>query len=160
MKGDKFLIGIVIGIVLLVVIALASVMVRGRGSEEYVADDTPAGVARNYFLAIQQRDFEKAYGYLSDTLESKPELDDFIREMDDAARNSEMTLQVGETRMGDATTQVDVTLTTYRVGGLFENSSYTNHDTVFLQATGDGSVWKITEFPYPYWGYYWDEESR
>jgi hypothetical protein len=159
MKGDKFLIGIVIGIVLLVVIALGVVLIRGQGSDEYVADDTPAGVAQNYFLAIQQRDFEKAYGYLADTLPSKPDLDEFIREMDDSARGSEATLQIGETRMGDVHTQVDVSLTTYRVGGIFETNSYTMHDTVFLQAIGDGSVWKITEFPYPYWGYYWNDEQ-
>jgi hypothetical protein len=161
MKDDKFLIGIIVGIVLLVVVAVATVLLRKPGEEEYVADDTPAGVVHNYFLAIQRKDYEKAYSYLSDDLKSKPDLDEFIREIDNFSRGSESSLQIGETRLGNVHTQVDVSIITYRAGGLFDfdSSSYTSRDTAYLRATGDGSVWKLIEFPYPYWGYYWDEDE-
>ena len=158
MKDDKFLIGIVVGIVLLVIVALAAVMLRTPENEEYVADNTPEGVVHNYFLALQRKDFEKAYGYLSNDLKSKPDLNQFTRQMDDASR-SENTLQIRETRFGDVQTQVDVSITTYRPGGLFEGGSYTTEDTVFLRAAGDGK-WKLLEFPYPYWGYDWDMEEE
>lgn len=159
MKDDKFLIGIVAGIILLVVVSLAVVLLRSPENEAYIADDTPAGVVHNYFLAVQRKEFEKAYGYLSDDLKSKPALDEFIREMDNAGRGQEMALSIGDTRLGDVHTQVDVTITTYRSGTLFDSSSYTSQNTVYLRAAGDGSQWKITQFPYPYWGYYWDEEQ-
>lgn len=160
MKNDKFLIGIVIGIIVLVVVALVTVLMRKPGVEDYVADDTPAGVVQNYFLAIQRKDYEKAYGYLSDDLKSKPDLDKFIRDVDNLSYGSEASLQIRETRLGNVHTQVDVSITTYRPGGLFESNSYTSQDTVYLRATGDGSVWKLIEFPYPYWGYGWDEAKE
>jgi hypothetical protein len=157
MKTDKFLIGIVIGIVLLVVLAVAVVMLRSPENEDYVADDDPTGVVHNYFLAIQRKDYEKAYGYLSDDLESKPTLDQFVREIDSQGGHTEVSLTIGDTRVGDVHTQVDVSMTTYRPGSLFDSNSYTNRSTAFLRATDGGGIWKLIEFPYPYWGYAWDE---
>ena len=156
MKNDKFLIGIVIGIILLIVIAVVAVLLRTPENEEYVAVEDPAGVVHNYFLAIQRKDYEKAYGYLSDDLPSKPSLDEFTRQIDGQSRNTEASLSIGETRLGDLQTQVDVSITTYRPGGLLDSNSYTDRNTAFLRAAGDGSEWKLTQFPYPYWGYNWD----
>jgi len=158
MKTDKFLIAIVTGIIALVVVAIAVVLLRAPQSEEYLDTGTPDAVVHDYFLAIQRQDYENAYGYLPDDLSNKPDLDDFIREMNNA-RNQEAALSLGETRIGDVHTQVDVTITTYRRDGILESSSYSNRHTVFLRATGDGSTWTIIEFPYPYWGYNWDEEE-
>ena len=152
MKEDKFLISIVVGIVLLIIVALVAVLTRSPQNEDYVADDTPQGVVHDYFLAIQRKDYDRAYSYLSDDLKSKPDLNQFIR---DIGNTSEASLKIGEIRTGDVHTQVDVSITTYQHGGLFESGSYTNRDTAFLRATNDG--WKLTQFPYPYWGYNWDE---
>lgn len=160
MKEDKFLIGIIAGIVLLVIVAIVTVLLRAPESEEYIADDTPAGIVHNYFLAIQRKDYEKAYSYLSDELESKPDFDKFIRDVDGFGYSSQASLKIGETRLGDARSQVDVSIITYQQGGLFESSSYTNQGTAYLQATPDGAGWKLTEFPYPYWGYDWNQTSN
>ena len=108
MKNDKFLIGIIAGIVLLVVVAIIMVLTRGQG-EDYIADDAPAGVVHNYFLALQRKDYERAYSYLADDLQSKPDLDKFIRDMDSQRYgSSEASLQIGETRLDDDRSQVDV----------------------------------------------------
>ena len=156
MKNDKFLIGIVIGIIMLIVVAVIVVLLRTPENEDYVADDDPAGVVHNYFLAIQRKEYEKAYEYLSDDLQSKPTLDQFVREIDSQSRTTEASLTIGETRPGDLQTQVYVSVTTYRPGWLFDSNSYTDRTTVFLRAT-NGGVWKLIQFPYPYWGYNWDE---
>lgn len=157
MKNDKFLIGIIAGIVLLVVVAIILVLSRGQ-NEAYVADDSPAGVVRNYFLAIQKKDYERAYGYLADDLKSKPDLDKFIRDMSNQGLNSEASLQIGETRPDDERSQVDVSITTYSGGGIFDSGSYTSQETVHLRRNAQGG-WKLISFPYPYWGYDWDQES-
>lgn len=161
MKGDKFLIGIVAGIIVLVIAAVVAVLLRSPENEEYVADDTPEGVVHNYFLAIQRKDYEKAHSYLSDAIESKPDLDKFIR---DIGYNSDTraSLQIGETQLGDVHSQVEVSITTYYgPGGFldfgFDSNSYTSQGTATLQATNGGGVWKLTGFPYPYWGYDWDQ---
>ena len=54
---DKFLIGIVVSIILLVVIVFAVVLTRPEPA--YQTDDTASGVAHNYLLAIQREEFER-----------------------------------------------------------------------------------------------------
>ncbi|MCB0211113.1 MAG: hypothetical protein KDJ52_17370 [Anaerolineae bacterium] len=160
MKNDKFLIGIVAGIVLLVIVSVVVVLLRQPSAESYVADDNPAGVVHNYFLAIQREEYEKAYGYLSDNLKNKPDLDTFSRDMDIYGPDRQSSLTIGETTLDDARSQVDISITTYSAGGLFDNNQYTSRDTVYLEATADGSGWRINHFPYPYWQYDWDEGVR
>jgi hypothetical protein len=159
MKNDKFLIGIIIGIVALAVLAVALVLARGRG-ETYVADDTPAGVARNYFLAVQRRDYQKAYDYLSNDLKNKPTLDDFISVVSNQYNggNSEAALKVGNTTLTGDVATVDQTITTYTGGGPLESNRYASPNTAQLRRNAQGD-WKLTGYPYPYWGYNWNEEK-
>ena len=51
MKQDRFLTGILIGIAVLVVIALAVFFLR-QDNLVYAAEDTPAGVVQNYVVAL------------------------------------------------------------------------------------------------------------
>jgi hypothetical protein len=157
MKNDKFLIAIVIGIILLVVIAIILVLARGQG-ENYMADDTPAGVAHNYFLAIQREEFGKAYGYLSDDLKSKPDLDEFIQTVDANYYGSEPSLQLGKSSIDGDRARVEVSITTYSGGGPFDSGRYTNPDTAYLRRNENGD-WKLTGYPYPYWGYDWNKDK-
>ncbi|MCI0554887.1 MAG: hypothetical protein L0287_28390, partial [Anaerolineae bacterium] len=75
MKQDRFLTGILIGIGVLVIAALAVFFSR-RDTQTYIADDNPEGVVHNYVVAVLEKDYHKAYGYLAD-LDNKPTLDDF-----------------------------------------------------------------------------------
>jgi hypothetical protein len=158
MKNDKFLIAILAGIVVLVAAAIIIVLARAN-AEEYTADDTPTGVVHNYFLAIQRKEYEKAYGYLSDELKSKPDLDDFIITVDNRGNYPETALKIGEATTSDTRAQVRVSLTTFNDSGLFDSRSYTNQDTVHLRADANGR-WKIIQYVYPYWGYNWNEDSK
>ncbi len=80
MKGsDKYLIGIVVGIALLVIVAF--VVVLARPEPEYRDDDSPDAVVHNYLLALRKDDYQRAYEYLSPTLDGYPEnLDTFIED--------------------------------------------------------------------------------
>jgi hypothetical protein len=156
MKNDKFLIVIVIGIILLAVVAVVLVLARGQ-RENYMADDTPSGVVHNYFLAIQREEFEKAYGYLSDDLKSKPDLDEFIQMVDDNYYGSEVSLQIGQSSIDGDRARVEVSITTYSGGGPFDSGRYSSPDTAYLRRNENGD-WKLTGYPYPYWGYDWNED--
>ena len=158
MKNDRFLIGIIAGIVLLVVVAVIVVLVRDQAGE-YVAADRPEGVAHNYFLAIQRLDYDRAYSYLSDELKSKPDLDDFITNIDNFGDRSEASLKIGQSTITNDRARVEVSVTTYRRGGLFDSGSYTNWTTAHFRLTSDGA-WQLLEFPYPYWGYDWNESKQ
>src|ERR1700690_3007338 len=75
MKQDRFLIGILIGIGVLIVVALAIFFTR-QNKQTYVSDSAPEGVVHNYVLALLNKDYGKAYGYLAD-LDNKPTFDQF-----------------------------------------------------------------------------------
>jgi hypothetical protein len=161
MKNDKFLIGIIVGVVILVGVALALVLIRGQ-NEAYVADDSPTGVVHNYFLAIQRKDYERAYRYLSDDLKNKPDLDEFIQGVGNQYGSAEEALQIGETtQQGNERSQVDVGLTAYQGGDIFNfdgSGNYTRHENALLRLNANNE-WKLTYFPYPYWGYEWDQNE-
>ncbi len=59
MKQDRFLTGILIGIAVLIVIALAFFFSR-QNTQTYVSEDTTDGVVNNYVLALLNKDYPKA----------------------------------------------------------------------------------------------------
>jgi len=81
MRGDKFFIWIVIGVVLLVVVAF--IVVLARPEETYKAEDTPDSIVYNYLLAVEKGDYERALSYFSETVSYPPEdVDEFADHLD------------------------------------------------------------------------------
>ena len=96
MKQDRFLVGILVGIGVLVVVALALFFTR-QDKQEYVPDDTPEGVVRDYVLAIYKDDYEKAYAYLAET-DNKPTYNEFRQAFfNNYVNPSNAGLELGET---------------------------------------------------------------
>ncbi len=142
---DKFLIGIVVAIVLLVIAAL--IVTRFRPEATYQADDTPQGVAHNYLLALQKGEYARAYGYLSPTLDGYPTSEgqfaaSVLRERWAFRRDEDVTL-VGESHVvaGDGAA-VQIRESRFRGGGPFD-TSYTTRFEMSLQREGTG--WKVVE---------------
>jgi len=67
---DKFLIGIVAGIVILIVVAL--IVALGKPEITYQDINSPESVVHDYLLALQKVDYPKAYGFLSSTIKGYP----------------------------------------------------------------------------------------
>ena len=151
MKQDRFLTGILVGIGLLVVVALAVFFTR-KDSQTYVADDTPEGVVHNYVLAVLNKDYEKAYGYLAD-LEYKPTYENFRRAFLNGEVNPQnQAVDIGESEIiGDVAT-VDLELI-YNNSDPF-STGYRNMMTADL--VKQNGAWKLTLMPqYNFWGYDW-----
>lgn len=151
MKQDRFLIGILVFIILLVAAALGLFFLR-QDTLTYVPDDSPEGVIHNYALAVQNMDFEKAYTYLAKG-EAKPSYESFRmaflnRQLD----VSNAAIQVGETRSISTTeTVVDITIV-FSSSDPFSNP-YSDMQTATL--VKEGKAWKLTFMPHPYWGWDW-----
>ena len=150
MKRDRFLIGILVFIGLLVIAALVLFFIRNE-APAYGPEDTPEGVIHNYAVALQKRDFERAYSYLAEK-ENKPTLEYFrqaflTRQLD----ISNTALQVGKAQIGtDDEAMVDVTI--MYAGGPF-SQGWSNTQTAML--TKQDGAWKIVSMPNPYWGWDW-----
>ena len=138
MKQDRFLLIILAGIGLIIVMAIVVVMSQSSGSEQYLSDNTPDGVVHNYFLAMQQKEYEKAYGYLADELKNKPDLDRFIIDISNSGIDQEASLKIGDVSQTDGYAEVEVAITNYRAGNIFDSGRYTTNGSVVLRQDSSG----------------------
>ncbi|HEY5670953.1 MAG TPA: hypothetical protein VIS10_13230 [Anaerolineales bacterium] len=151
MAKDRFLLIILLIIVALAALAVVLFFVR-QGSQDYGSDISPQGVVRNYVLALEKKDFARAYGYLREGA-GKPDFErfrqDFIgRELD----ISSVGVQIGETQPSGKDILVSVVV--IRSGGGPFGDVYRESNSALLVLDETGS-WKLASMPYPYWGWDW-----
>ncbi len=151
MKQDRFLIGILIGIGVLIVAALVIFFTR-ENKETYVSEGTPEGVVHNYVLAVLDKDYQKAYGYLAD-LSNKPTYDQFRQSFAVGKLNpSGMGVKIGTASINgeNATVEVD----TLNTPSDPFSSGYQNNGLANL--IKQNGVWKISSMPtYNLWDFSW-----
>jgi hypothetical protein len=150
MKQDRFLIGILVGIGVLVVVALTLFFTR-QNTQEYVSDNTPEGVVHNYSLAIYREDYEKAYGYLGDA-KNKPTFSEFQKAFfNHYVDPRNVGLEVGESKIAGEEAFVTLYLI-YNTSDPF-SSSYRSTETAHLEI--QKGQWKLLQMPYNFWAYDW-----
>ena len=151
MKQDRFLTGILVGIGLLVVVALAVFFSR-RDTQTYISEDAPEGVVHNYILAVLDKDYEKAYGYLAE-LEYKPTYEEFRRAFLNGEVNPDnQAVDIGASDIEGDIATVELELI-YNSSDPF-STGYRNMMTADL--VRQGGAWKLTLMPqYNFWGYNW-----
>jgi hypothetical protein len=157
-NADKFLIGIVIGVLLLVVTAW--IILANRPAPAYQAENTPTAVVNNYLLALKTDDLEKAYTYLSPTLQGYPaNAEEFINDVEDQRwqfhleSEQDHSFQFKILRETDDSASVEVSETVYYQSGLFENSHYTQTFVMRLAKDQNG-LWLIRSAD-DYWHSCW-----
>jgi hypothetical protein len=154
MKQDRFLIGILVGIAVLVVVALAVFFIR-RDTQTYMAEDAPEGVVHNYVLAVLNDDYEKAYGYLAD-LENKPTFEQFRDAFVTGVVNpNSSAVDVGGSEISTDTASVEVAVI-YNPSDPF-STGYRDVQRALL--VKQDNAWKISAMPtYYFWDYSWYQE--
>jgi hypothetical protein len=153
MKQDRFLTGILIGIAVLVVIALAVFFMR-RNTQAYTAEDVPEGVVHNYVLAVLNADYQKAYGYLAD-LDNKPTYEQFRDAFLKGIVNpNNSAVDIGTSEISNDTATVEVSMI-YNSSDPFS----TGYQDVQRAILVDQGGWKLSSMPgYYYWDYSWYQE--
>ncbi|NJN54536.1 MAG: hypothetical protein HC804_07150 [Anaerolineae bacterium] len=156
MQGsNKFLFGIVFGIVLLVIVAFSMVLLRPEPT--YQDDSTPDGAAHNYLLALQQGDYERVYQYLPTAYKYPVDADDLA---DDVRQNSWLFETGGDHTLAidsvDQKSQNDATITvrktTFYTDGLW--GSHEDSHTFTMELTREGGEWKVNDADL-YWSNCW-----
>lgn len=150
MKQDRFLTGILLGIAVLILLALAVFFIR-RDDLVYVDEATPQGVVQNYIVALQKQDYEKAYTYLAD-LENKPTYQQFRESFfNNYVSPTGVGVEILQTETSDDLATVGLSII-YNQRGLFESSSrYVETARLARQA----GAWKIKQMPYQLWAFDW-----
>ena len=153
MKQDKFLTGILIGIGALILLALGLFFAR-QETREYVSDAHPEGVVHNYVLAVLNKDYQKAYGYLAD-LEHKPSYESFRRSFFNGMVNPQnVGVEVGSVDIHDD--EAVVSLSVYYPNNDPFSSRYAVTDRALL--VDQNGIWKLSAMPYSFWDYSWYQE--
>ena len=149
-QPDRFLLGILAGIVLLLLVALISVMALRQPTPDLPAG-TPGGVVQRFYNALEQRDYAQAYGFLGGALTNTLRLEDFVTFNAQNSSNGQQTrgrIDSEKTTGDQSTVTVSVTHF-YSSGGPFSGSSeYTTSETFTLRREAD--AWRITRLPYAY----------
>jgi hypothetical protein len=152
---NKFLFGIVFGVVLLVIVAFSVVLLRPEPT--YQDDSTPAGAAHNYLLALQQGEFDRAFAYLPTAFKYPTDADDMAN---DAGQNGwlfetggDYALAVDSVKQtSEDTAVVTIRKTTFYNDGLMGSHEYSQTFTMRLLREGD--EWKVSEAEM-YWSNCW-----
>lgn len=151
MKQDKFLVGILIGIGVLILASLIIFFTR-QDKQVYISETTPDGVVHNYVLAILNKDYQKAYGYLAD-LANKPTFDQFRKPFATGSLSPfNAGIKIGKVDItgDDATVEISMI---YSASDPFSNG-YNNVGSA--QLVLQNGVWKISNMPaYTLWDYSW-----
>lgn len=154
MRQDRFLTGILIGIGVLVVAALAVFFTRSD-AQTYVSENTPEGVTHNYVVAVLNKDYEKAYTYLAE-LDNKPTYEQFRDTFIKGAINPDnAAVDIGRSEITGDTASVEVALI-YNPSDPF-STGYRDVQRAML-VMQDGA-WKLSSMPtYYFWDYNWYQE--
>lgn len=151
MKSDRFLNGILVGILLLVILSLVVYFTRQQALD-YGEESSPEGVVRNYVVALLKGDYARAYGYLKEG-DFKPDETQFrqaflTRQLDLRG----VSLELGKALIEGEVATVEVFLIR-NANNPFGNS-FTENWQVTLRRDKDGR-WKLENMPYPYWNWDW-----
>jgi hypothetical protein len=121
---------------------------------DYVADDNPEGVVNNYVLAVLNKDYQKAYGYLAD-LENKPTYEEFRQSFFNGMVNpADVGVDVGSVEINKS--EAVVNLSVYYSNSDPFSSRYASEDRALL--TQQQGQWKLNSMPSNFWSYDWYQE--
>ena len=155
MKQDRFLIGILIGIAVLIIAALAIFFTR-KDNLVYTDANTPEAVIQNYVVALHKRDFDKAYSYLAD-LPGEPSAEAFRQAiLNHEVDPTDAGIEIGKTEISGDSATVSLGII-YSPNDPF-STSYRNTD--YAQLTRQQGSWKINQLPANnFWSYNWYQSA-
>ncbi len=154
MKNDRFLIAILAGIILLAGAAIAVFFLR-QSRMDYRSDDLPENIVYNYVLALQRKDFDRAYGYIADGKE-KPSAARFRAYMISQQSVEDRSLIIVTTTQHEDEAFIQLTINAARTG-LFSDTYHYVENGYLVRQNG---AWKIQSLPYPYWNGEWSTSSN
>ena len=145
-----FTFGLAIGVLVIVTVVLV-LTTSSPIDKPLLPEDTPEGTVQRYLLAVRDKDYLAAEGYLSPTIDDKIAYDLRQNRVTELGEGSGWKATLGKSIVRDDEATVDVTVAVFRPRGPFENSVRTHQVTFFLKK--EGTSWSITS-PVNLWWLY------
>jgi hypothetical protein len=143
-------------VVSILVIATVSLVLLTKGNEVTVLpDNTPQGIVQRYLVALQEKDYQKAYTYLSfDPSEKIQTYNDWLRMViggPQISNQSAWKAALGKTTQNVDNATLEVIIDTFRPGGPFEDP--VRSQSIIFQLSKINGKWLITSPTYIFWIY-------
>jgi hypothetical protein len=156
-SNDKFLLGIVVFILL--VVGITFVLVLTQSEPAYQSDHTPEGVVYNYLLALKEGDYERALDYISPCVKNRPgSAEAFARTVnkerywDFRNLDRDTSLTISSVTGGNKYASVSVLETIFRSNNVLDAS--VNHNEFEMKLTQQDKEWKLIDGE-DYWSEGW-----
>ncbi|MBI4313096.1 MAG: hypothetical protein HY681_15165 [Chloroflexi bacterium] len=146
--STRWLIGIAAGIALLVILSIAVALARG-GEAPLLDEGKPEGIVQRFLLAVEDKEYVKAHGYLSARLQEGcpiSHIREALRWREDNSRETRVEM-VEQEAVEEGKTQVRVRVTEVNVSPPFGVDEF-RHDELYVLVQEDGA-WRIDEPPWP-----------
>ncbi|MBN1374833.1 MAG: hypothetical protein JXA01_01620 [Dehalococcoidia bacterium] len=152
--SGRFLIAFGIFIVVLVAVAIVIAIVGGNEAVTMLPEDSPEGTVQRFLMSVQERDYVKAYSYLSPESGEGPLKDPYNNWLGSTRSyrdSSTWKAAILKFTAGDNSATVEVAVDVFRPGGLFEDPVDTHYVTFLLQV--ENGRWMIKSPIDLYWLY-------
>lgn len=147
---------LVFGLVILVVVgvAVALAVVGGNAPVKMLAEDTPEGVVQRFLMAVKERDYAKAYTYLSPLPENSKiySYEEWIRSTQSRNVNSSWKASIVNSMVKENDATVDVNIDIFRLPGSPMTNPVYSHSIRFVLHKENGK-WMINSPVDIYWLY-------
>ena len=156
-SSRRWLVIFAIAIGVLVLATVSLVLFTKNSQVTLLSADTPQGTVQRYLIALQEKDYQKAYSYLSfDSSLKMPYMSyndwlSSVSAMPGTYNQTAWKATLGKVTLDGDNATVEVTIDTFRAGGLFSNSQ--NSQIIPFQLSRTAGVWFITSPNYVYWIY-------
>ena len=136
------------GLLLLLLCACIAFLLLFDLFDQYDTDDTPQGVSRNYQTALVNRDYERAYGYLSPTLAGYPPTVEVFKQQ--LLRHSvippqDISVCMSVESFNLATDTADVTFKEQWYSSCLDPSSNLSWHFIEMRLRSEDSEWKLVD---------------
>jgi hypothetical protein len=136
------------------VISTVTLVLFSEGNKiTLLPEDSPQGTVQRYLIAIQEKDYQKAFSYLSFSPADKiTTYNDWLMMVGpQASTQAVWKATLGKITLNGNNAQVEVTIDTARPGGLFGNSQ--TSQLIIFQLAKTANSWGITSPTYVSWIY-------
>ncbi len=132
------------------VLLIASIVIVLLSEETEFAPGTPEAAVQTLLRAAENDDIETAYGMLSEDLQQKCKLQQFIDDNNryGSYRETDFRATLRDTKLINGDAVVRVQITEFYGGDPFDSSQY-SRDWRFVLQQQDGD-WRFAEYPWPY----------
>jgi hypothetical protein len=142
---NRLLIGFGIGIGVLVIVTIALVLAIGQQKPALLPEGSPEGTVQRYLLAIQNKDFNAAYDFLSPDQSTdfpKTQTRDMWIQSAQGLQDTAWKANLVKVTLTGDTARVEVSIQSFRAGGGLDSSTYSRDVTFSLKKQGQS--WLIT----------------